>query len=286
MSADTIELLTSSEFIIPLIIGVGAAGVASVAALGWPGDEGPSAIAGIALAAAFLVARPQGIDVWSVVGVGAVAAAGAVPIATAWRIVLSVPGALILAAAVGGPSGWLQAIVAVSIPILAMLTADFDARYRARAVGPGVFVLATVGVFFAVPDTEQAVVLMGVAVPFLFLTFPTPIASLGVPGSFAVVAAFAWTVAMGSRGHPRVAVPALVTAGLLIIEPVMSWLLRSKQPLGGTPTFVVLAAQLLVVFLASRVAAPRTDLVTIAIFSGVALLTGAAVVYVLKAKAP
>lgn len=286
MSAETIDLLTSSAFILPVIIGVAAAGVTAVWAVGWTDAEGPSPIAGIALAGAFLLARPEGLDAWLVVGVVAVGVAGILPRAAVWRVLLTIPGTLLLAAGVDPPSTWLRVIIIVSIPTLAAFVSDFDVRYREGALGPGVFALSTVGVFFAVPDTEQAVVLMGVALPFVFLTFPKPVASLGVPGSFAVVAAFVWTVAMGSLGRQRVAVAALVALGLLIVEPLMSWLLRSRQPLARTATVIVLAAQLLVVFLASRVAAPRTDLVTIAMFSGVALLTGAALVYVLNSRAP
>jgi hypothetical protein len=47
-----------------------------------------------------------------------------------------------------------------------------------------------------------------------------------------------------------------------------------------------LGAHLIVVYLAARVAAPRQEPLTIAVFTAVALLTGAALVYGLSRRVP
>ncbi len=281
MSPDTIELLTSSEFAISVAIGITAAaitGVLGVMSLRKRGITAP--VAGLFLVAGLIVASADHMSVLLLAGLVLLAVAGALRVPRSLQAVLAVPGALLIAASIDvGAAQWLLVLVAVSVPILGLLAADLDARYKISSYGPALFVVSTVGLFFAVPDTERALTLMGVAGPFVLLALPRPLASLGSPGAFAVVGAFVWTATVGATGRPAIAVPAVAALGLLIVEPVVSRLMGWRWPLrGGTPILVV-GAQLITVYLAARVAASSREPLTIGVLTAVALLAGTAFVY-------
>ena len=76
------------------------------------------------------------------------------------------------------------------------------------------------GVYLAVPDTELARAMLGVAVPFVFLSVPRPLSPLGPAGSAAIAGLFSWVVVVGGRGRPGSVVGGLATIGILVAEPL------------------------------------------------------------------
>ena len=271
VSAETVKLLTQREFVFALVLGAAAAALAGLFVFARPHRALP-ANAGLFLLGALLVAWIGEVPTLVLIAIGLTAAAGAIPASLRARAVLCLPGALLLALATGAATlPWIRLLVVIAVPTCAMLA-------------PGLVAVAAVGLFFSVPDTEDALVLMGVAAPFVFLSAPRSLAALGAIGSFGFVAAFTWVAVTGSVGRPAVAVPALLALGLLVIEPIVSRLIGIEKPMAASPTVFVLAAQLLVVFLIGRVAAPRGDLIPLIVFTVVAVLTGAALTYVLSAR--
>jgi hypothetical protein len=55
--------------------------------------------------------------------------------------------------------------------------------------------ITLVGLFYTVPDTGDAVVLLGVALPVAALGWPWVVARLGAGGSFAIAGLLAWVAA-------------------------------------------------------------------------------------------
>jgi len=72
------------------------------------------------------------------------------------------------------------------------------------------------GVYATVPNTEAALVLLGVAV----LGFPIVGAALGNGGAYARGGNVPWAVAVGATGRPAALVGALGTFGVLVAKPV------------------------------------------------------------------
>jgi hypothetical protein len=110
--------------------------------------------------------------------------------------------------------------MALSTIAIAVAVRDYDAVKRARGAPWLLFAVTAFGVYVAVPDTELARVLLGVAVPFVLLSVPKPVAPLGPAGSAAVVGLFVWVVFVGGRGRPVSVLGALATIGILVAEPL------------------------------------------------------------------
>jgi hypothetical protein len=229
----------------------------------------PVAVAGLLYAAAFAVAlsRTFGLPGGLALGLVALAAAGAVsgqrvpgPLAP----LLAVPGAWLVVARSGlALEQWARLLVGASIVLGGWLVADFDARWRRRGLGPVLLAISVAGVYVTVPDTEQALVALGVALPVALLGWPWPLASLGRAGAYAATGALLWVVAAGSGGRGSAVVGGVACLGLLAVEPlarlldprresVLEWLPPGR---GG----VVAAAlpHLGLVYLAARVAGLR-----------------------------
>ncbi|GEM_PF-2745217 len=137
---------------------------------------------------------------------------------------------------------------------------SFDRRWG--QLSPGLLTVSTAGIFATVPDTQQAVALMGVAGGVALMAWH-PRLRLGQVGIPPLLGVVAWTVAVGGRGRHSAIVGGLTCLGLLVIEPLVHLLLSAKghEPTTtgrrGLPRVLVLAAlggQLLVASLESRVA--------------------------------
>jgi hypothetical protein len=136
----------------------------------------------------------------------------------------------------------------------------FDFRWRHRGYTPLLLAVTVVGIFYTVPDTGEAVVLLGVALPIALLGWPRPLASVGWVGGFPVAGLLAWTVARGGYGRQSAIVGGLACLGLLVLEPLMrafrqrGWSPLELVPPGWDFALLVGAAHLAIVFVASRVA--------------------------------
>lgn len=287
MSQATIDVLTSAAFLTGILAGLAALVVGWLTYFVLDTKGGALRVGGILLAVAGVVAiDAAGTIPWSVVaGIGLLAVAGWLPLPPIVSPALAAPGAIVLAYAADfshAPATWLLVLVTV---IAAPLVAAFDRTYADHALPIPMFALAVVGLFFAVPDTEIAAILLGTMVAGVFLGWPKPFFTLGSAGSYAVVGLFVWVAVAGGAARPASIVVSVGCLGLLLAEPVGRWLSHGRRTLlsdGRAEETAVLLVQLAIVFVVSRgagrlssawIAAAATGLVlAIAIFA-VALRT-------------
>jgi len=129
------------------------------------------------------------------------------------------------------------AFVVVAIVFSAPLVASFDERYHTSTVAMPLMAVSFVGVFFTIPDTEEAIVAVGVALPFALIGPPGRIAHLGGPGAFVSTGILVWVVASGGFSRPGSLILGTASLGLLVAEPVArrvraAQLTRSHRLLG------------------------------------------------------
>ncbi len=154
---------------------------------------------------------------------------------------------------------WIRLLVAAVVVGGGSLLADFDRRWRSSGLGPVLLAVSAVGVYYTVPDPEEAMVFLGVVLPMALLAWPVPIAALGTVGSFVVAGLFAWTVAAGGFGRESSIVGGISCLGLLVVEP-LARLLRRPDELGSAPRLqwwqvpAVGLAHLGLVYVGSRIA--------------------------------
>ena len=92
----------------------------------------------------------------------------------------------------------------VLIPVGGYLIGEFERRHDRLGLGVIFFTLAVLGMFSAVPDTEQALTIGAAAVPLTLLAWPKVAASVGIEGAYAAVAIFLFVTAAG--GQPRASI--------------------------------------------------------------------------------
>ncbi len=271
-AVSTFDLLTGKDFLTAFGYGSMAAAIATLAGFA-SRRSGRSAapVGGLGLAVAAALALGRVIDVpaevWSGVVLLAVGAAlGSLTESFPVLVMGVVPGAWIMAFQLQLPGPrWVSALVFGALVGGVPLAADFDRRYRDAGFGPALLALAVAGLFFTVPDTETAVVLLGVAVPIGVAGWPLRAVSLGAPGVAMSLGIFVWVAAVGGQARPASVIGAVAALGLLVAEPLGRRLLRTDvtviDDLAADPSgaLVVGAAQFLLVFVASRVAGLRSD---------------------------
>ncbi len=185
-------------------------------------------------------------------------------------IVLAMPGTLVLAAHIHVPpvhasnkAPWIAPFVVASIVVCAPLVADFDRRFADRGWPLLLYAISVVGVFFTVPDTERALVLLGVSLPMILLGWPFTFASLGFGGSYAAVGVLVWVSATEGRGRHTAIIGGIACLGLIVIEPAARLLRRGRatvfEGLSRSRWMVppIATLHLVLVFVASRVAGIR-----------------------------
>ena len=271
------ELLHRPEFGDGLALGIvfGVSGL--VVGVIWQGAwHRPAPIAGLVVVLSFVLAANGSASIPSNVKWGLVmlAAAGAAAdlVAKLWPplVVLgagfALPGASLLTTNTELPSPhWIHTLVIVTVTVGGTLVADFDRRHRDRGWAPMMFAVSVVGVYFTVPDTERAMVLLGAALPIVLLGWPFPLASLGGAGSYSCVGALAWVSAFDGRGRLSSIVGGMACLGLLLAEPV-AHIIRENAPgiidtlpRGPMAAIVIGCGQLVLVFVASRVVGMWSD---------------------------
>ncbi len=154
------------------------------------------------------------------------------------------------------PQSWLPWFAMLAIVFAAPVVASFDDRYPETGLPIALFGMAALGVFLTVPDTEGAMVLLGVAGIAGFLGWPRPVATLGAAGSYAVVGLYMFVAANGAIGRPASMIASAAILGLLLIVPI-AIRLRSigwAHELDRVDARLPLIAQLVLVLLISRTA--------------------------------
>jgi hypothetical protein len=133
------------------------------------------------------------------VGVGVVTAIDPRRLATPFAVAIALPFAWFTMKDLDFTNGLLRTVVVVVAAGGAIAVARTDDAWAATGVTPILFAITAAGIFLAVPDTEQAGALFGVALPVALLGWPFRLASLGRAGSGAVTVLAVWTAAIGGR---------------------------------------------------------------------------------------
>lgn len=272
------HLLDAHSFRIAFLVAAAAAVVLAIASLAlrrFALERALLPLAGLASAAG-VAAGLHSSDYWSgdlLIGLAVLAGGGLaitvlgplVDAPVAIGLVVAIPGALIL----GSDSdvttfGWAQAFSVVAIVVGATLVADFD-HYQAHAgFGPVFMAVTALGVYYTVPDTEEAVALVGATLPLILIALPKPLASLGRAGSFAMVGAVVWLASVDGRGRASAIVGAVACLGVMLLDPLLDRLLPARdehvvRPWSWQPLSVA-AIHVALVGIASRVAGTRESL--------------------------
>jgi len=226
--SDLLALFETGFFTTGLRLGVLAL------ALGWAvrfatGRYRPAMpIAGLLIAIAtigglYLVAEPLGPAVPALAAIAFGVLIVRLTRAPAWvQILAAVPGSVWLGfGATVTDLTWVRVLMAVLIPVGGFLINDFETRNQRLGLGVIYFTLAVLGTFAAVPDTEQALVLMAVAMPITLLAWPKVAVSLGTEGSFVAVGVLLWVAAAGGGGRPPSIAGSAACLGLLLLEPII-----------------------------------------------------------------
>ncbi len=238
------------------------------------------------------LARTEGLTDGLVVGLVALVVAGAlsafVPRSSSRVVVgalLAVPGAWIVVHAEGMPEiGWIRGLLGVGIVLGAALASDLDRRWRDIGAGPVLMAISVLGVYATVPDTEQALVLLGASLPLALpglIGSPSSLSSLGPAGAFGAVGLLAWVVGVGGAARTSAIVGGLACLGLFVVEPVAHASTREPARVladlhrGRLHELAILsAAQLVLVYVCSRVAGLRETAAGAAWIAGAALVLG------------
>jgi hypothetical protein len=259
---------STTEFRSGLLVGLAlAVGVALVVA------ERPGRrvvpVAGLLIAAGFAtgIAISSDLPVNVALGIACLAAGGWIAARLEWpplaSVSLALPGAVLLTTDLGSRPRWVVPVTVLAVSIASPLVADFDRRFGRAGWPLALYAISVVGVYFTVPDTERAAVLLGLALPFAFIGWPVSLASLGPAGSYAAVGVLLWVGAFESRGREAALVGAIACLALLVFEPI------ARVAGGGRDTMLAAVArqrfalipiailQLGLVFVASRIAGLR-----------------------------
>jgi hypothetical protein len=209
-----------------------------------------------ALAALAALALADHVPGGLILGV-ALVAAGAIPSARRRnrhplaRVAMLAPGAWVVAAHAGvAGERWVRLLVFAATAVGGPLVVELDRRVARRGIGPLMFAVSVAGVYATVPDTEEALVLLGVAAPVTLLGL-----TRGIPlgrGAPAAVAVLAWTTAVGGVGRPASIVGGAGCLGAFLLAPLIPAARDRPTALALPALHVVLVA------IAARVAGLRS----------------------------
>jgi hypothetical protein len=255
-------------------------------------------VGGLCFVAASLLAllRNEGVSDRLVWGIAALVGAGAVSSLARGRLpggatllgaALAVPGAwLVVHAEPIQPIGWIQLLLGVGIVVGGALAADFDRRWRRVGAPPVLLAISLFGVYVTVPDTEQALVVLGASLPLALpgaIGWPRALNSLGSAGAFGAVGLLAWTVGAGGAARHSAIVGGLACLGLFVVEPVGRALAGGRSRiLGAVPDrriwalAAVAAGHLALVYVCARMAGLRDTVAVAGWIAGGALLLAVA----------
>lgn len=197
------------------------------------------------------VGAPHGL----ILGLMALAGAGVVVkhlrVSRLAALALAVPGAWLLAyQAELVEVGWIRAVVGIAIAAGVVLMSDFERLSPQQNLGLPLLAITAAGIYLTVPDTEQALVIMGAALLVAALGLIRPGVALGVAGSYAATGLLAWTIVAGGFGRPASILGGLACFGLFWIAPLTRLISRATLLL-SIP--VAIAAHTILVLIASRV---------------------------------
>ncbi len=221
---------------------------------------------GAIVAAAALLVLWARFPVPSQLLIGCVLMAGGALLGTSLgeRFVGVLIGAYVVAFSAGGAVS--PVITGAAIALAAALVTTHDDHFRDAASTMPLFFGSTLGVLVTVPDTEQAMVLVGAALPTVLLGWPLRLGSLG-PAGAAAIGVFGYVAVTAVRAGAVIG--ALGSLGLLLVEPIGRALAR-RRPTAlraiahgrGIGFYVFVALHAVLVLGAARIAGLRNDATT------------------------
>jgi hypothetical protein len=294
------DLVGSTEFAIGLLVGTIALLITLPAALGLralrpkrgrrPGLFGLAFAAGGVLALDGRLGTDELLPVPGELGWGLLLLwiAGTVAARTPSPLVVgplaALPGALLVAGANEGlDAGWVPVVIVLGTAVLGATAADLDHRLARFGLGPLLFAVAVLGIYFTVPDTEIMRAIVGVTVPLVLLAWPYAAAALGPGGGYAGIALLLWIVPIEGIGRPGAVVGAVGAFGLLLAEPLGRALVpyvERRLPVARRtikqPRAIYFGAQVALTLYASRVAGMAQEALLAALLLIPALAAGLA----------
>ena len=283
-----VEAAGSPEFLTGLRWGGITAAAALLIGIAWRRwRKEPAPVAGLAVVVAVALGMPtvRPLHQNLLAGLGLLAVSGEI---FPWtrRILLlpflvALPGAWLIARSdLPGP-GWVMPLVIVVIGMGGPVISWFDENAEGPALPMLLFAIAVAGVWVTVPDTEEALVLLGATGALTLLAWPLRVARLGPVGSHALIGFYMWAVAWGGRGREGSIIGATAALGMLVAAPIGALLARRRQvTTDGWPGVGLAVLQTVVVAVATRVAGLKSDQIDAA---GIALpaLSAALILWVM-----
>ena len=221
-------------------------------------EEGPAPWWGEVLSLAALVAIGVVVGRRLGVGLGVLALGvggwllepGRKPWARALGGVAALTGAVMVAWR-GGLSdiSWLPLLTAIAIVIAGTALSAWSIQLPHIVLGP-MMAITAFGIWVTVPETEQARVLLGVALPMAFATLAPARARLSVGGAWALAGTVVWIVAIGGEARPASIIGGWSALGAMAILPLVrpnAGALIRQRP------FLVVGIHAVFVLIASRV---------------------------------
>jgi hypothetical protein len=250
----------------------------------------PLPISGIVLSALALsvIAARGSLPGSVVVGVAAIALICGLPrLPAGLAVALTVPFGWLIAVDTSTTS-WIRFAVLVVASLGSVACSRADEVWAHEAVTPGLLFGSACGVFLAVPDTEEALVLVCAAALAALAGWPLRLATLGRAGAGSACAVLAWVVAIGGRGRTPSIVGGLACLGVLVWLAAVPWLrirfgrsAAHPRLTGVRQILTLVAVQAGVVLVASRVSGVSDELgfaVVVAAVTAVAAVGGATIV--------
>jgi hypothetical protein len=170
--------------------------------------------------------------------------------------ILATPGAAVVAAhgELIGPT-WLRVAVGAAAVVGGLALEDLDERWGEHGLPVALLAVSAVGVFYTTPDTDEALVFLGVVALIAVACFPFGLARLGPGGGYVACALLAWTAASGGVGRETSVIGGIGCLGVLFAVPAARVLgARLNRPRAPQEMAAVLAIHLGTVWVSSRVA--------------------------------
>ena len=172
------------------------------------------------------------------------------------RVIAALPGAALVAGSLSG--GGARTVVLVTTLAGSGAVAEWGQWEAVRSAGPAMLAVTSLGVYLSTPDTEHAVVVLGVALAVGLTGWPIRAAAVGGAGGAAFVGLVAWLAATDGFARPGAVVGASACVGAFTFAPVLRRLRvpldRARARSRVSVALLITVTHGLVVFACSRIA--------------------------------
>ena len=233
-----------------------------------------------------VAALPPGL-VAAVAALGAARRSEAEPKLHRWlRRSLVLPGALLIGFASGLATDptWIPLVAVGAVALAAPAMARFDRRWGTSGLPPVMLAVSVGGLFYTLPDPEEAAILLGVSLPLALLATPPVRRAYGPAGSWVVAGLFVWAVAAGGYGRASAVFGGIACLSLFLSAPIADLVRPHRDPpsRGGA----LIAVHAIIVLLAARVAGLQDNGVSAVAIAIAVIAGGATAVWAIGHSAP